>query len=75
MTFSTPMTLIISVVLLACFIVGLSLLIRSLARKGGGRGDTPIQRGAEQRAECPDCHHANPLEAKFCARCGAELNA
>ena len=74
MTFSTPMTLIISVVLLACFIVGLSLLIRSLSRRGGS-GGTPIQRGSAQRAECPDCHNANPLEAKFCARCGAELNA
>jgi hypothetical protein len=30
---------------------------------------------SEQRAPCPQCHHANPPENRFCGRCGASLES
>ena len=73
MSLTAPMTLIISFALLVCLAVGLAILFRALTGRGRPRS-TPTGNESAHGMECPSCQNANPLEAKFCARCGTELN-
>jgi len=57
----SPITRIVTVLLAACFIVGVVLLYRSCVRRRGAG------------AACTRCGHSNPTSAKFCALCGATL--
>ncbi len=58
-----PMTVIVAVVLVACFVIGLAITIRSFGIRKSGRGS----------GTCPRCRNANPAHARFCANCGKTL--
>jgi hypothetical protein len=47
-------------------IVGLAITLGALILSGGPRRRPP-------GVECPECGHANPPNARYCARCGREL--
>jgi sec-independent protein translocase protein TatA len=36
---------------------------------------TPINQALDKRKECPRCNASNPIEAKFCHRCGADFSS
>ena len=59
-----PMTVIVLAVLAACFLAGVILIGRSLAQRRGGA-----------RQSCLRCGTKNPPLARFCAQCGAKLDA
>ena len=64
MTPGGPMTLIVTVVLLGCLLVGFVIIFRSLA----GRRLT-------RNRVCRRCRNTNPGHAGFCAHCGQSLNS
>lgn len=59
---SSPLTFAITLA------AGILLLI-SVVVLSGPRGG----RGAGRRCPNPTCGHANPIRARYCARCGHEL--
>jgi len=64
MTFAYPMTIIVGVLLIACFVAGLLVLVRSLSDGKTTRGKS-----------CDRCRKVNPEHAKFCAHCGQKLES
>lgn len=59
MTFG-PMTIIVTVFLAVCLLLGISILVGSYAAASAG-------------PSCTRCRHVNRREAKFCAHCGTPL--
>jgi predicted amidophosphoribosyltransferase len=55
------MSLIVVVLLAVCLVVGIVLVAAFLLARAGH--------------ECPRCRRRNRSEARFCARCGAPLDA
>ena len=61
--FATPMTVIVVIAVVICFIVGLAAIRRAMRN----------QSRAGRNIVCPHCRTPNPGHAKFCAGCGEAL--
>lgn len=59
--FGGPMTLIMTVVLAVCLLLGISILISAYSTNSG-------------KGRCPRCRQANRKQAKYCGRCGTPLS-
>jgi DNA-directed RNA polymerase subunit RPC12/RpoP len=51
---------------LTLFVVGLVIALGVLV-------STSNQRRRQSGVQCPHCGHANPVQARYCARCGRKL--
>lgn len=64
MTFAYPMTIIVGVVLIGCFVAGVLIVLRSASNRKSTREKV-----------CDRCRKGNPEHAKFCAHCGQKLES
>jgi len=61
---ATPMTLIVSLALIVCGVIGLRFILAVMSGASGSR----------KGKVCGRCRTRNPAHAKFCAQCGKPLN-
>ncbi len=61
---ATPMTAIVTLVILGCIVGGAIMFLYSLAQRFG----------EDSSKVCGRCQKRNPAHARFCAHCGQQLN-
>lgn len=60
--FATPMTFVITCVIVGLVLAGVVILRRSLGK------------ASDSVRSCPQCQASNPHGAHFCSRCGQDLS-